>query len=209
MHGFYWVVKTLKAWTPIVVIATIGAGLVAFYLQTTSIIDRNSSVELDSDAKRGSIGASRSVLTPFKSRWQLPDLRFMNRKGREITLEAFRGSYVLLNVWATWCAPCREEMPALDRLQKKLGSPEFHVLPLSIDQAHASVIRDFYDDLGIKFLYVYHDPTGSAFSNLNLPGIPATILIDSNGNGIGYVVGPVEWDSQEVVDEIRDYLVKG
>ncbi|MBT8433752.1 MAG: TlpA family protein disulfide reductase [Gammaproteobacteria bacterium] len=130
----------------------------------------------------------------------------MNRKNREITLEAFRGSYVLLNVWATWCAPCREEMPALDRLQEEMGGPDFHVLPLSIDEAHPAIIRKFYEDLGIELLYVYHDPTGSAFSRLNLSGIPATILLDSDGRGIGYVVGPVEWDSPEVVREIRSHI---
>lgn len=200
--------KTLKAWIPVVFVAMIGTGLVAYYLKTTSIVDRNLSVEPDSDAKQGSVGISQPVLTPFKSRWQLPELKFMNRKNREITLEAFQGSYVLLNIWATWCAPCREEMPALDRLQQKLGSPEFHVLPLSIDEAHPSVIRRFYDDFGIKFLYVYQDPTGKVFWKLKFSGIPATILVDKNGKGIGYVVGPVEWDSEEVIDEIRGYLVK-
>lgn len=130
----------------------------------------------------------------------------MNRKNREISLEAFRGSYVLLNIWATWCAPCREEMPALDRLQEKMGGPDFQVLPLSIDEAHPAVIRKFYEELGIKFLYVYHDPTGTAFSKLNLTAIPATILLDNDGSGIGYVVGPVEWDSPDTVREIRSYL---
>lgn len=130
----------------------------------------------------------------------------MNRKNREITLEAFRGSHVLLNVWATWCAPCREEMPALDRLQEKMGGPDFHVLPLSIDEAHPAIIRKFYEDLGLKFLYVYHDPSGGAFSKLNLPAIPATILLDPNGRGMGYVMGPVEWDSPEIVSELKSYL---
>lgn len=130
----------------------------------------------------------------------------MNRKNREITLEAFRGSYVLLNVWATWCAPCREEMPALDRLQEKMGGPNFHVLPLSIDEAHPAIIRKFYEDLGLKFLYVYQDPSGVAFSKLNLPAIPATILLDREGRGLAYVVGPVEWDSNARIEEIKRYL---
>ena len=129
----------------------------------------------------------------------------MNRRNREITLEAFRGSYVLLNVWATWCAPCREEMPALDRLQEKMGGPDFHVLPLSIDEAHPAIIRKFYEDFNLESLYVYHDPSGSALSKLNLSAIPATILLDRDGKGIAYVVGPVEWDSPEIAREIRSY----
>ena len=149
---------------------------------------------------------NQSVFSSFKSPQPIPALKFMNRKNREITLEAFRGSYVLLNIWATWCAPCREEMPALDRLQKRLGGPDFEVLALSIDEAPSSVIEKFYGKLGIESLYIYHDPTGGAPFELNIPGIPATILIDREGRGIGYVIGPVEWDSPEIVEELGSYL---
>jgi len=151
-------------------------------------------------------GGHPSTFQLFRAPAALPDLRFNNRKNRELTLEAFRGSVVLLNVWATWCAPCREEMPALDRLQEKLGGGDFQVLALSIDEAPPSVIERFYAEQKISSLFVYHDPTGGASAKLNLPGIPATILIDRDGRGIGYVVGPVEWDKAEVETEIRSYL---
>lgn len=201
--------EKFKAWIPVAVIVALGAGLVFFNIKTTRVIDHGIPTDSAPGAKEDDTVKSRSVFTLFNSQGQLPEMRFINRKNREITLEAFRGSFVLLNIWATWCAPCREEMPALDRLQEKLGGPNFHVLPLSIDETHPSVIRKFYKDMGIKFLYVYHDPTGGTFSDLNLPGIPATILVDRKGHGIGYVVGPVEWDSPEVIQEIKSYLASG
>ena len=149
---------------------------------------------------------SESIFQHFQSPRIIPELRFMNRKNREITLEAFRGSFVLLNIWATWCAPCREEMPALDRLQEKIGGPDFHVLALSIDETSSSVIKKFYKNLEVESLFIYHDPTGKAFEILKMPGIPATVLIDRNGEGIAYVVGPVEWDNPDVIAEIKSYL---
>lgn len=200
--------KITRARIPITVLIIIGTGLAVFYFQAENEFDRNPSAESTGETNPESPVTGNTVFTEFKSPWQVPELKFMNRKNREITLEAFRGSYVLLNIWATWCAPCREEMPALDRLQEKMGGPDFHVLPLSIDEANPSVIRRFYDDLGIKFLYVYQDPTGKVFWKLKFSGIPATILVDKNGKGIAYVVGPVEWDSEEVIDEIRGYLAK-
>ncbi|MBT8433942.1 MAG: TlpA family protein disulfide reductase [Gammaproteobacteria bacterium] len=208
-RDFYRIVKSFKTWVPIIAVVSIGASFIIFGDQIFGVFERNSSAESAVTAKgKGSV-ADQPVFTPFKSPWQLPELRFMNRKNREISLQAFRGSYVLLNVWATWCAPCREEMPALDRLQEKMGGPDFHVLPLSIDEAHPEIIRKFYEDLGIESLYVYHDPTGSAYSKLILPAIPATILLDRDGRGMGYVVGPVEWDDREIVDEIRNFMSAG
>lgn len=208
MQRIYRVVLSRGIWLAIIVAAMLGAGLAAFYMQTPGLPDPDATADSAGDSKRNDKSDHQAVFTLFESPRQLPELKFMNRKNHQITLEAFRGSYVLLNIWATWCAPCREEMPALDRLQEKLGSPDFHVLPLSIDEAHPSVIRRFYEDLNIEFLYVYHDPTGAAFSKLALPGIPATLLVDRDGKGIGYVVGPVEWDNREVVNEILGYLAQ-
>ena len=198
--------KNLYAWIPVLAIAAIGAGMFFYSYAEIDVFDRRSSAGATPDRDADSSSSSQSIFTFFKSPSAIPELRFMNRKNRELTLEAFRGSFVLLNIWATWCAPCREEMPALDRLQEKLGGPDFQVLALSIDEAPPSVIRKFYKDLGIESLFVYHDPTGGAFTKLNLTGIPATLLLDREGRGIGYIVGPVEWDKPEIVKEIRSYL---
>jgi thiol-disulfide isomerase/thioredoxin len=187
-------------------IAAIGRLVLFYSLDEGGIFHRRPPAEAVSAADNANLRDSQSVFTVFESPQPMPGLKFMNRRNLEISLQAFRGSFVLLNVWATWCAPCREEMPALDRLQRKLGGPDFHVLALSIDEAHPSVIRKFYERLEIETLFVYHDPTASAFSTLKLPGIPTTYLIDRDGMGIGYVVGPVEWDNPEIVDEINRYL---
>ena len=147
-----------------------------------------------------------SVFSFFETPREMPELKFLNRKNLEITLEVFKGSVVLLNIWATWCVPCREEMPALDRLQAQLGGADFEVVALSIDRGSSSVIEEFYEELGLESLKRYHDPTGGASFKLEVPGIPATFLIDRQGRGLGYRIGPAEWDSPAIVGEIETYI---
>ena len=136
----------------------------------------------------------------------LPTIRFADAKERAMTLQDFRGKFVLLNIWATWCVPCREEMPTLDRLQAKLGSPNFEVVALSIDRGGASVVRAFYDEVGIRALRIYVDKAGDATTDLGVVAIPVTLLIDREGREIGRKIGPAEWDSPEVVTLIQGYL---
>ena len=136
----------------------------------------------------------------------LPALSFVNADGREMTLEAFEGQMVLLNIWATWCVPCREEMPALDRLQAKLGGPDFRVVPLSIDREGLPTVKAFYRELGLKNLGIYVDRTGKVSRQLSAVGIPTTLLVDREGREIGRTVGPAEWDSDEVVKVLEGYV---
>lgn len=136
----------------------------------------------------------------------LPVVRFADEKGRAVTLQDFRGKLVLLNVWATWCVPCRKEMPALDRLQARLGSPNFEVVALSIDRGGAFVVRAFYDEVGIRALRIYVDKTSDAATDLGVVAIPVTLLIDREGREIGRKIGPAEWDSPEAVTLIQGYL---
>jgi thiol-disulfide isomerase/thioredoxin len=201
--------KNLNPWILAVTIGGIGTGMLFYAYYEPGVFDRRSSSDKVGESVSGNFRNKTSVFSYFQTPQAMPELRFMNRKNREITLEAFQGSFVLLNIWATWCAPCREEMPALDRLQEKLGGSDFHVLALSIDEAPPSVIERFYNSLEINSLFVYHDPTGKASFKLKSPGIPTTYLIDRSGKGIGYVVGPVEWDSPEVAREIVSYLSSG
>lgn len=139
----------------------------------------------------------------------LPDVRFADGKGQAVTLQGFRGKFVLLNVWATWCPPCRREMPALDRLQQQLGGPDFEVVALSIDQGQRSLylVQEFYLQTGIQSLGVYMDTSGDASRDLGVSAIPTTLLIDREGREIGRKLGPAEWDSAEIVALIRGYLV--
>jgi len=133
----------------------------------------------------------------------IPELRFVDGAGRALTLGDFRGKLVLLNIWATWCAPCREEMPALDRLQAQLGGERFQVVALSVDPQGAPIARKFYGEVGIKALPLYIDPTAKAAFTLDAPGLPATLLVDRTGREVGRHLGAVKWDAPEVVEQLR------
>ena len=123
-----------------------------------------------------------------------------------MTLADFRGRFVLLNVWATWCLPCRKEMPALDHLQAVLGGPGFEVVALSIDRGGSSVVQKFYQELGIKALGIYLDASDATTSDLKVPGIPTTLLVDREGRETGRKIGPATWDSSEAIETIRGYI---
>lgn len=136
----------------------------------------------------------------------VPELRFVDGAGRVMTLGDFRGRMVLLNIWATWCVPCREEMPALDRLQAKLGSPEFEVVSLSIDRGGLATVEAFYQELDLTALAVYVDESGKAAQQLNAVGIPTTLLINREGQEVGRLVGPAQWDSPDFIQFLRSHI---
>lgn len=136
----------------------------------------------------------------------LPALSFVDGTRQKRTLASFKEKLVLLNIWATWCGPCREEMPTLDRLQAQLGSKAFEVVALSIDNADITLIENFYEELNLDSLATYVDPTGSAMAILNVNGIPATLLVSPQGEELGRMLGPTEWDAPEIVETIRQYL---
>lgn len=138
----------------------------------------------------------------------LPSLSFESADGRPMTLADFRGKAVLLNIWATWCPPCRHEMPSLDRLQAKLGGDDFEVVPLSVDRAGTEVVKPFFDEIGIQKLAIYLDRSSSVMSSLKVVGLPTTLLVGRDGRELMRWVGPKEWDSPEVVGEIQNHLSK-
>ncbi len=127
----------------------------------------------------------------------LPEITFTDGAGKPMTLADFRGRTVLLNLWATWCPPCRKEMPDLDRLQQELGSDRFQVLALSVDRQGVETARKFLDGINVRHLTLYIDPTARAATTLKAVGMPTTILIDAEGREIGRLVGPAEWHSAD------------
>jgi thiol-disulfide isomerase/thioredoxin len=133
----------------------------------------------------------------------VPEIEFENGQGEAMSLADFRGRVVLLNIWATWCAPCRREMPTLDRLQAELGGPDFEVVALSIGRKGLSAVQQFYDEIGLETLPIYLDQSGKSQRALSVLGIPTTLLLDRQGNEIGRLLGPAEWDSPEMVAFIR------
>jgi thiol-disulfide isomerase/thioredoxin len=136
----------------------------------------------------------------------LPEIRFLDGEGRSRSLADFRGKVVLLNLWATWCAPCREEMPSLDRLQQALGPDGFEVLALSLDAGGAEAVRRFYAETGVRSLAVYVDPTMKATTALRALGVPTTILVDRDGAERWRKTGPAHWDAPEFVAAFREAI---
>ena len=138
----------------------------------------------------------------------LPELRFVSVEGRTLSIADFQGKLVLLNIWATWCVPCRREMPTLDRLQAKLGGLDFEVVALSIDRAGVEVVKKFYDEIAIKNLKVYMDSSLMATRTLKVVGLPTTLLINRKGREIGRLIGPAEWDTREMVAFLRNQIAE-
>ena len=131
----------------------------------------------------------------------VPGLSFQGPDGQAKTLADFKGRTVLLNLWATWCIPCRKEMPALDRLQAKLGGPDFQVVAVNIDTARLDRPKAFLQDIGVANLPLYTDSTAKVFQVLRADGqalgLPTTVLVDKNGCELGVMAGPAEWDSPD------------
>ncbi len=138
----------------------------------------------------------------------LPTLAFETMEGAPTGLDAFKGKVVVLNLWATWCAPCREEMPALDRLQARFADRPVVVLALSVDRAGPERVRAFLADAGVEHLQVYRDPKAAATRALRVPGLPATLLVDKDGREAGRVLGIARWDGPEAVAAVEELLAR-
>ncbi len=135
-----------------------------------------------------------------------PPEAFADLAGGRVRLAAFKGRVVLLNFWATWCAPCVREMPSLDRLQAALGARGLSVVAVSLDRAGKEVIEPFRARLGLKHLGLYHDPKAALFRAFGVSGLPTSFLIDRRGRIVGGYPGPAEWDSPEARALIEHYL---
>ena len=146
---------------------------------------------------RGEVAAF-AVADPSR---RLPDLAFRDATGAERHISDWRGRTVLLNLWATWCVPCRKEMPALEALESKLGGPGFEVLAVNIDTRDGDKPRAWLKEVGIDRLAYYADPTAKVFQDLKImgraAGMPTTLLVDPAGCELGTVAGPAEWASED------------
>lgn len=155
---------------------------------------------------RGEVAAFAVERAPVPA----PALTFKDRDGREIRLADFRGKTVLLNLWATWCAPCRHEMPSLDKLEADVGGPGFAVVAVSIDIGDSTKPLQFYRETNIQRLPFYQDNSGAVFRELRAVGravgMPTTVLIDPDGCIQGHLSGPAEWASTDALQLIRAAL---
>ncbi len=144
-----------------------------------------------------------TYLSPVKPARMTPILA---EDGDLLDLGRFRGRVILLNFWATWCPPCIRELPALDRLQARLGGANFTVVALSIDEGDVAGPAAFVRRLGLRNLTVYLDFTGTTSEAFPLYGLPITYLLDQRGAVIGYIVGATDWDSPEVARVLNHYV---
>jgi thiol-disulfide isomerase/thioredoxin len=156
----------------------------------------------------GEVAAVNVAKSPLK----VPDLAFRDAAGKPLTLADFRGRTVLLNLWATWCVPCRKEMPTLDALQGALGSKDFQVVAVNIDTRDPNKPKRFLKDIGVQKLAYYADPTAKAYQDLKAIGrafgMPTTMLVDHQGCEIGTIAGPADWASPDAVKLIKAALGK-
>jgi thiol-disulfide isomerase/thioredoxin len=151
----------------------------------------------------GSGSASSLVLSIFDEPRALPEIRFQDDQGHDLTLADFQGRVLPLNVWATWCVPCRKEMPTLDRLQSRFGGKDVQVIALSIDRNGIEAVKDFYREVGVGKLAIYLDPLGKGTHDLAIPRVPTTLLIDRDGREVARKLGEAEWDSPELVSLVE------
>jgi thiol-disulfide isomerase/thioredoxin len=137
---------------------------------------------------------------------EVPAFSFIDRDGETRTLADWRGKLLLVNIWATWCAPCKEEMPALDRLEAKLGGEDFAVLPISVDRGGLQKPSGFLDEIGADNLPLLLDETARLNFKLEVMGLPATLIIDEQGREIARMIGPAEWDAPEAIARLRQLM---
>ncbi len=133
----------------------------------------------------------------------LPDISFLDSENRVRQISEWRGRVLLVNLWATWCAPCREEMPALDRLQGILGGEDFEVIAISIDEKGLKVAGDFHKEIGVKNLKLFGDPSNRVYRELRAIGLPMTYLINRSQEETAWYPGALEWDSEDALRLLR------
>ena len=157
-------------------------------------------------------GLNKGAMAAFLVRpkpLELPALTIATATGESKDLADWKGKIVLLNIWATWCVPCREEMPALDKLETELGGDQFQVVAVNIDKGGPDKAKTFLAETGATHLALYTDPTGKLFASVKTVGMPTTLLIDRDGKEIGRLIGPADWASAEAKRLIEAAIAAG
>jgi thiol-disulfide isomerase/thioredoxin len=143
-----------------------------------------------------------------KDRKDIAPFTFANDKGETLDLSKWKGRVVLLNLWATWCTPCKKEMPDLAALQKQLGGPDFEVVALSVDRKGLEASQAFLKENNIVGLASYIEPETKSLQALQAIGLPATILIDRNGKEVGRILGEAKWASPEAAELVKAVMTE-
>jgi peroxiredoxin len=139
---------------------------------------------------------------------QAPEFSLSDLSGRAVRLANLRGRVVFLNVWATWCEPCRQEMPAMQSLYNRLRGPDFEMLAVSADQDGREAVAQFASELGLTFP-VLPDPDLEIARRYRVTGYPETFVIDRNGRIVAHAIGPRDWDGPASIEAFRGLLERG
>jgi thiol-disulfide isomerase/thioredoxin len=148
-----------------------------------------------------------AAVKPADDALKVPDLAFRDVSGQPKSLSNWHGRTVLLNLWATWCIPCRKEMPALNTLQEKLGGPDFEVVAVNIDTRNPEKPKSWLQEAGVNNLAYYSDSNAKVFQDLKAIGkaigMPTTLLVDPNGCEVASLSGPAEWASDDALKLVK------
>lgn len=159
----------------------------------------------------------RETLAPFHSETPLllihkepmpiQPINFIDSSGRQRSFTDFKGKHLLVNVWATWCPPCRKEMPALDRLQAKLEpNPEPEIVAISVDAVSLDQLRAFYSVYNLRKMAIYNGNEAEVLEAMRIGGLPTTLLIDHDGKEIARLIGPTIWDGPEIMEQLASLV---
>ncbi|TFF18759.1 TlpA family protein disulfide reductase [Jiella endophytica] len=161
-------------------------------------LDKTFTAAIDDNAT-GEVAAVRALDEPFDA----GAISFQTADGNKAQLADFAGQTLLVNVWATWCAPCRAEMPALDALERQKGGKDFAVLPINVDNGDAAKPKKFYAETNLKSLPLLHDGTLATFNDLKTRGLtlglPVSLIVGPDGCARAAVAGPAEWASPDAI----------
>jgi thiol-disulfide isomerase/thioredoxin len=150
--------------------------------------------------------AGLAKLVPAEDAPALPETSFTDPDGGTHSLADFRGKVALVNFWATWCAPCREEMPSLDALQAELGGEDFQVVTIATGRNAPVKIDKFYKETGVKNLPVLLDPKQELARGMGVVGLPVSVLIDREGREVARLMGDADWSSEAAKEVIRQLM---
>lgn len=177
----------------------------AFYTALFLGVNGAFAADVDWDALRQ---AGMSKLAEVSPPVPAPDIAFTDRDGGQHSLEDWRGKVLLVNFWATWCAPCREEMPSLDQLQVEMGGDDFEVLTIAAGRNPLESIDKFFDEVGLENLPVLRDERQHLARAMGVMGLPVTILIDREGHEVARLIGEEDWAGEPAKDLIRQLIAK-
>ena len=136
---------------------------------------------------------------------KVTDIIFRNSEDLTVSLEDFKDKLVVINFWATWCAPCREEMPSLDILQSNKKIKNLVILPINVGKENIDKARKFFEDLEIKNLKLYYGESVKLANEFSLIGLPTTILINKNGEEFARILGSVDFEDKKFIEWLRTY----